>query len=204
MYLRPRPDVSQAIRLLLDGGALINAADTTGVLPIGFAAHKAPPHMGCSHEYNHGAAAWAHGAAAWVHVGSRLLPPSPAAYLTPPMLRRCVSPPQACAHVVPALLKAGADPARAARCGVWQGKNAIDMARSVGCDAGVSLMLRHCWFQPHPSNQHPSNLDCSPAHPGCSPTSPRLQPHAPRPQPNVPHLTPWVPWVRSQVPAAPI
>jgi len=50
-------------------------------------------------------------------------------------------------HLVSALLGAGADPSLAARCGVWQGKNAIDMARGVGADASVSLMLRHCWCQ---------------------------------------------------------
>ena len=42
---RLQPYVSQAIHQLLEGGAHVNAADTSGVLPIGFAAHKALPCM---------------------------------------------------------------------------------------------------------------------------------------------------------------
>ena len=138
--------MSQAIRLLLEGGAHVNAADATGMLPIGLAAHKAPPHMGLQPEYNHGAAAWTRWAVGCTSAPG-FCPPPPGLHHPFGAAPLCITP-QACAHVVPALLKAGADPARAARCGVWQGKNAIDMARSVGSEAGVSLMLRHCWFQP--------------------------------------------------------
>ena len=45
MCRRLQPYVSQAIHQLLEGGAHVNAADTSGVLPIGFAAHKALPCM---------------------------------------------------------------------------------------------------------------------------------------------------------------
>ena len=56
MCRRLQPYVSQAIHQLLDGGAHVNAADTSGVLPIGFAAHKAPPCM-------HAPVAWMHACA---------------------------------------------------------------------------------------------------------------------------------------------